>query len=426
MAEFAPPRPSLARAWRWTRYHRAATMHAAPFRLTLLLGVLIALTPLGTDLYLPALPVIAHALRATVDATQFTVTTFFLGLALGQLAWGSLSDRYGRKPVLIAGISIALLASLAGMAASTVDALAWVRLAQGLGLSSGPVVARSVVRDLFAHEHAARLLARMTIVFSVVPVAAPLAGAALLGLGWPAVFAALAVASALLIAAVAGLMPETARTTRGAVHPLGVGRTFGTILREPYFVAHFLLLLCTFSGIFAFVSNSAFVLVRGLGVAPTTFAALFACVMLGQIVGAWLSSRLVMRIGIGAMLRVGTRIACLAGFAAVGFALAGLSHWAAIVVPMAAYMFASSFIIPSATAAALAPFPRTAGAASSLIGATQFALGAAVSTVLGASFDGSALPMTVVIALGGTAALLCERTLVRTVAARQRDAGTVR
>lgn len=396
-------------------------MHAAPFRLTLLLGVLIALTPLGTDLYLPALPVIAQALRATVDATQLTVTTFFLGLAFGQLAWGSLSDRYGRKPILIAGLAIALLASAAGMAASTVGDLAWVRLAQGVGLSSGPVVARSVVRDLFVHENAARLLARMTIVFSIVPVAAPLAGAALLELGWPAVFAALALASALLLAAVAGLMPETAPAPRGAMHPLGIARTFGVIAHEPRFVAHFLLLLCTFSGIFAFVSSSAFVLVRGLGVAPTAYAALFASVMLGQILGAWLGSRLVMRIGISAMLRAGTRIACLAGLAAVGFAGAGLTHWAAVVLPMAAYMFASSFVIPAATAAALSPFPRAAGAASSLIGATQFALGAAVSTVLGASFDGTALPMTLVIAVGGTAALLCERTLVRRVRSREPD-----
>ncbi len=401
---------------------------AAPLRLTLVLGVLIALTPLGTDLYLPALPIIAHALRATVGATQMTVTAFFLGLALGQFAWGFLSDRYGRKPILIVGIALALLASIAGMVSGTVGELAWVRLAQGLGLSSGPVVARSVVRDLFAHENAARMLSRMTIVFSIVPVAAPLAGAALVRLGWPAVFAALAVACALLIAAVAGLMPETApkAAPSGAVHPRGLARTVGAIVREPYFVVHFLLLLCIFSGIFAFVSNSAFVLVQGLGVTPAAYAALFASVMLGQIVGAWLGSRLVMRIGISAMLRAGTRLACLAGVGAAGFALAGVAHWTLVVLPMAAYMFASSFVIPAATAAALAPFPHTAGAASSLIGGTQFALGAAVSSVLGASFDGSARPMALAIALAGTAALLCERFLVRAVATGVPNAGAAR
>jgi DHA1 family bicyclomycin/chloramphenicol resistance-like MFS transporter len=394
-------------------------MPGAPLRLTLLLGVLIALTALGTDLYLPALPAIGQALQAPVERTQHTVTTYFLGMAIGQLVWGPLSDRYGRKPVLFAGLALALLAALAGFLASAVGTLTWARFAQGFGLSAGPVAARSVVRDLFAHEHAAHLLARMTIVFSVVPIAAPIAGALLLGLGWPAVFAAFAAVSLLLIVAVARLLPETAPAGRadGAEAPR-VLRRFGAILREPRFTAHGLLLLCTFSGIFAFVSSSAFVLQQGLGVAPTAYALLFASVMLGQIFGAWLSSRLVMRLGIGAMLRLGTRLACAAGVVALGLALGGAQHWAAVVGPMAAYMFACSCIIPAATAAALSPFPGAAGAASSLIGTLQFALGAAVSSALGAAFDGTAGPMALVIALGGSGALLSERFLVRRIAAR--------
>jgi len=398
------------------RYHRAATMHAAPLRLTVLLGVLIALTPLGTDLYLPALPVVARALEASVEATQLTVTAFFLGLALGQLGWGPLSDRYGRRPILFAGVAIALAASLAGTVAGSVEELAAVRLAQGLGLSSGPVVARSVVRDLFAHEHAARLFARMTIVFSLVPIAAPIAGAAILSFGWPAIFAALAAVAALLLVAVARLLPETAPLPRAPIHPAPLARSLGAILREPRFLAPYLVLLCAFAGIFAFVSNSAFVLVRGLGVAPAHYALLFATVMLGQVAGAALSSRLVMRIGIGAMLRLGARLAALAGVAAWVLAQLRFGHWVVVVAPMLLYMFASSFIIPAATAAALSPFARSAGAASSLIGASQFLLGAAVSSALGAAYDGSPRPMALVIALGGCAALACEWVLVRRLA----------
>jgi DHA1 family bicyclomycin/chloramphenicol resistance-like MFS transporter len=397
-------------------------MRSAPFRLTLLLGALIALTPLGTDLYVPALPAIAQTLQASVERTQHTVTTFFLGLAVGQLVWGPLSDRFGRKPVLVVGIALALLASVAGAFASTVEALIWVRLAQGFGLSAGPVAARSVVRDLFAHEHAAQLLARMTIVFSVVPIVAPIAGAGLLRLGWPAVFIALAAATVLLIAAVLRVLPETAPVAPR--RPLV--RAYGAIVREPRFGAHLLLLLCTFSGIFAFVSNSTFVLQQGLHVTPQAYALLFATVMLGQIVGAWLGSRLVMRLGIGALLRLGTRLACVAGIAALGLALARVNHWSAVVGPMAVYMFASSCIIPAATAAALSPFPRAAGATSSLIGTLQFALGAAVSGALGASFDGTAAPMALVVALGGTSALLCERFLVRKVAARRQAPAMLR
>jgi len=391
-------------------------MRAAPFRLTLLLGTLIALTPLGTDLYVPALPAVAHALQASVDATQRTLTAFFAGLAIGQLVWGPLSDRFGRKPVLIAGISLALLASIAGVFAGAASTLTWVRLAQGFGMSSGPVVARSIVRDLFAHEHAAQLLARMTIVFSIVPITAPLAGALLLRLGWPAVFATLALLALLLVAAVARWLPETAAPHPAAMPPWRLARTFREILREPRFSAHFVLLLCAFSGIFAFVSSSSFVLQQGFGVSAGAYAVLFAAVMLGQIAGAWLSSRLVMRIGIGALLRAGTRLACAAGLAACGLAFAQVQHWSAVVIPMSAYMFASSFIIPAATAAALSPFPRSAGAASSLIGTAQFALGAVVSGALGAGFDGTARPIALVLVLGACAALLCERFFVRRAA----------
>jgi DHA1 family bicyclomycin/chloramphenicol resistance-like MFS transporter len=258
----------------------------------------------------------------------------------------------------------------------------------------------------------------MTIVFSIVPIAAPLGGALLLALGWPAIFAAMAGLAALLIAAVTRLLPETAAARHSAsLHPRQVARAFAAILREPRFSAHFLLLLCTFSGIFAFVSNSAFVLQRGLGVTPWAYALMFAGVMLGQIAGAWLTSRLVMRIGIGALLRTGTRLACVAGIAVLALALLGVRHWAAVVGPMTLYMFASSCIIPTATAAALSPFPRAAGTASSLIGTLQFALGAAVSSALGAHFDGSAVPMAIVIAFGGIAALLCERFGLRSGAA---------
>ena len=311
---------------------------------------------------------------------------------------------------------IALVASLAGVAATSVEALAGVRFAQGLGLSSGPVVARSVVRDLFAHEQAARLFARMTVVFSIVPIAAPIAGATLLAIGWPAIFAALAVVAGLLLVAVARLLPETAPLPRAVIHPAPLARSFASILREPRFLAPFLVLLCAFAGIFAFVSNSAFVLVRGLGVAPQHYALLFATVMLGQVVGAALSSRLVMRIGIGALLRLGARLAAIAGIVALALALLGFRHWLGVVGPMLLYMFACSFIIPAATAAALSPFARSAGAASSLIGASQFLLGALVSSTLGAAFDGSARPMALVIALGGCAAFACERALVRRLA----------
>lgn len=376
----------------------------------MLLGVLFALTALGTDAWLPALPVAGAALDAPVAAMQLTVTTYFLGLAGGQLVWGPLSDRFGRKPVLLAGLALALLASAACAAAGSAAALVLARLAQGFGMSAGPVMARTIVRDLHAQEQAARLLARMGIVFGVIPILAPLAGGAVLLLGgWRAVFWLLGGIAALLAAAVALRYAETAPAGGSTT---GVARAFGAIAREPRFLAPFAAMLCAQVGIFAFVSNSAFTLVSGMGVAPGAFAFLFALVMVGQILGAWLSSRRVLRSGAARLLRTGTSIVALAGLAAALAAWAGLAHPAAVVLPFMAYLFGSALIIPNATALALQPFPRTAGTASSLMGATQFAVGAAVSTAVGALFDGTARPMATTAAFAGIAAALVARRWV--------------
>jgi DHA1 family bicyclomycin/chloramphenicol resistance-like MFS transporter len=381
---------------------------------TVLLGVLFALTALGTDAWLPALPVASQQLDAPVASMQLTVTTYFLGLAAGQLFWGPVSDRYGRKPVLLAGLALALGAALACAAADSAFVLALARLAQGFGMSAGPVTARAIVRDLHGQEQAARLLAHMGIVFSVIPIAAPLAGGLLVVLGgWRAVFWLLAAVAALLAAAVAASLPETAPAQRASAHPARVARAFGSIASEPRFLVPYGAMLCAQVGVFAFVSNSAFTLVHGLGVTPGAFSLLFALVMVGQIAGAWLSSRLVMRSGAARLLRAGTALAFGAGVAAALLAWAGAAHPAAVVLPFAAFLFATAMIIPNATALALQPFPRSAGSAASLMGATQFLAGAAVSSALGAAFDGTARPMAGVAALAGAGAFLIERSFLR-------------
>ena len=371
---------------------------------TLLLGILVALPALGTDLYVPALPEVSRTLDAPVGATQATLTMYFVGLAGGQLVWGPLSDRYGRKPVLALGLGTLLVCSLAAAAAASVNAVAVARVGQGLGAASGALIGRTIVRDLYSHEQAARLLARMTVVFSIVPVTAPLCGALLLQAGsWPSIFIAMALVSGLLLVAIWRL-EETAPVERRSMHPARIVRTFAAILGDRRFIAPFLLILCAQVGILAWVSNSSFTLVRGLGVPVVAFGLMFALVMLGQIGGAWSSSRLVMRLGIGRLLRAGTTLMMAAGVAAAALAWAGAAHWLAVVAPFAVFLFGTALIVPNAMAAALTPFPHAAGSAASLIGAVGFASGAVISTALGAAFDGSARPMATAAALAGIAA----------------------
>jgi DHA1 family bicyclomycin/chloramphenicol resistance-like MFS transporter len=384
-----------------------------PAALTLLLGVLISLSALGTDLYVPALPDVAAAYSAPVSAAQFTLTTYFLGLAAGQLIWGPLSDRYGRRPVLLAALGLMLVVTAAAPFMPSIGALIAARLVQGLGMSGGVVVARSIVRDLHAHEQAARLLARMMIVFSIVPIAAPVSGALLTAHGgWRAIFwTYVAIAVALLVAVAAGLR-ETVPAERRSAHPADIARALARILVEPGFYSPLLLFLCCQMGILAWVASSAFTL-AAMGVTINAYGWMFAAVMLGQIVGAWVASRFVLRVGMARLVRSGSWLVLAGGLVAAALAWGGAEHWLAVVAPFALLLFGTALVIPSATALALSPFPQAAGAASSLIGAIGFTAGAALSALLGLLFDGTARPMASAAALAGIAAFLFERRLAR-------------
>lgn len=376
----------------------------------MLLGVLIALPALGTDLFVPSLPRIAEALSVDVAAAQFTLTTYFAGLGAGMLAWGPLSDRYGRKPVLLAGLALMLAASLMAALVDSAGAVALARLGQGLAMASGSVIGRAVVRDLHAHEQAARLLSRMMIVFSLVPLTAPIVGALVSdAAGWRAIFWCYAAAGGVLFLAVGFGLAETAPRERRSVHPAAILNTFRTVLTDPRFVAPFLLVLCAHLGILAWVSSSAFVLIRGFGIEPAAYGLAFGAVMLGQICGAWMSSRLVVRLGIPRLLRIGTATMCAAGLAAALLAWSGVQHWAAVVLPFLGFLFGTALTVPNATAAAITPFPAYAGAAVSLVGAVGFGVGAVISSSLGAAFDGSARPMATLAAIGGAGAFILNR-----------------
>ena len=381
--------------------------------LTILLGILVALSALGTDLWVPALPDAAASFSAPVSATQFTLTTFFIGLAIGQLVWGPLSDRYGRRPVLITALVAMLVITAAAPFAHSIGALALLRLAQGITMSGGVVVARSIVRDLHAHEQAARLLARMMVVFSIVPIGAPVLGALLTSsFGWRAVFWAFAAIAAALLLAVSRGLRETAPAERRSAHPSEIARTLGGILAQRRFVSPLLLFLSCQAGILSWVASSSFTLTHA-GVSIGAYGWMFAGVMLGQIFGAWAASRFVMRLGSARLLRVGAWLVLYGGLGVAGLSWGGATHWTSLVVPYCVLLFGTALIIPSATSMAISPFPQAAGAASSLIGAIGFTSGAILSTILGMTFDGSSRPMASMAAVAAVCAFAFERMLAR-------------
>jgi len=396
---------------------------ASPF-LTILLGVLVGLSALGMDMFLPSVPAIARAFNVEPGSAQLAVTTYLLGLAAGQLAWGPLSDRIGRKPVLLAALAVFFAASAACAVADSLASVALLRFVQGAAMSGGPVIARSIVRDLAAHEAAAHLLGKMMVVFGFIPVLGPLVGAQLLSLaGWHGVFWFYAGFALVLVAIVSLGLPETAPAERPAISPARIAQRYGLLLRDRRFVAPLATALSAQMGILAFVATSSLVLVQALRVTPTVFSLLFALVMIGQMTGGILGSRLVLRLGIERMVRLGTRLVLAAGALLALLVYSSVAHWSAIVLPMLVYILGAALLLPNVTAAALTPFPGMAGAASSLLGVLPFALGALVSALLGAAFDGTARPLALAVALAGASAFACERLLFRPVARASRAHG---
>jgi DHA1 family bicyclomycin/chloramphenicol resistance-like MFS transporter len=378
-----------------------------PRRLLLVLGVSSAFGPLSMDAYLPALPQLGRSLDASPTAVGATLTSCVIGLSVGQLVLGPVSDALGRRRPLLAGLAVYIAASVACALAPTIWLLVLFRLVQGLAGAAGIVIARAVARDRHSGVALARFIGLMLGITGAAPILAPLVGAAILQVtSWRGIFVALAALIALLLAATALWLPET--LPEELRHPPGLGATFRSfrrLLSDAAFLGYALSGALPFGALFAYVSASPFVLEEIHGLSPQLFSVVFAINAAGIVAAAQVSARLVHRFGARRLLGAGLSL-CAAGgvtvlsVVAFGGGLAGLLPGFFLVI--------SSFGLlgPNAIALALAEHPEAAGSASALLGATQFLTGASVAPLVGLAGGGSAVPMAVVIAVCSCAGLL--------------------
>jgi DHA1 family bicyclomycin/chloramphenicol resistance-like MFS transporter len=372
------------------------------------LTALVAYGPISTDLYLPSLPAMQQAFLTDIAAVQLTLTAFVWGFAVAQLVYGPLSDRYGRRPVLLGGLVIYLVASLGCLAATTIEGLIAGRLLQALGACAGPVLGRAVVRDLYGPVDSGRMLAYMGTAMALIPAAAPSLGGVLeVAFGWRANFVALAVFGALVLALTWFALPESHfERDPDATRPARVLRNFASLLRHRGFLASTLAVSAAFAGLFAFISGSPFVLIEVLGLPPERFGLGFLVAVVGFMGGSFLSGRLLGRHGAARLVTVGCALCLAGGLGMALLALAGVTTLAAVLVPCGLYFSGAGLAIPVGFAAALAPFPRMAGAASSLLGFLQMGLGGVAGMLVGHFHDGTSWPMALVMAVAGALALL--------------------
>ncbi len=374
-------------------------------RLVAILGALSAFGPLSIDFYLPGLPRLTSDFDAGASAGQLTLTSCLLGLAFGQLAFGPLSDRFGRRAPLLAGLVVYCAASVACAVAPEVWSLVALRLVQGLCGAAGIVVARSVVRDLHSGVEAARLFSILMLVLGVVPILAPILGGALLHVtSWRGLFLILAGVDAVIFAAAALWFRETLPPERR--HQAGeTAAGFLELVRDRIFLAYAVVLGLNFAEMFSYIAGSSFVLEDIHGVSPQLYGAIFGLNALGIVACSQVNRALVAHVSPERMLLVGVVAGATAGVTLLAVVLAGGIGLGGILPCLFVSVSSIGFVVPNASALALTDYPHAAGSASALLGMLQFAFGGAAAPLVGIAGRGTAVPMALLMAVFGVAAL---------------------
>ncbi|UTW06625.1 Bcr/CflA family multidrug efflux MFS transporter [Pseudomonas benzenivorans] len=376
-------------------------------RLLLILGALCAFGPLAIDFYLPSFPTLARAFATDVEHVQLSLAAYFVGLAIGQLIYGPLADRFGRRRPLLAGVLLFALASLACALATSLETLVVARFVQALGGCAGMVVTRAVVRDLCDPIASARVFSQLVLVMGVAPILAPLAGGLLLSsLGWQSIFVCLALFATLCWLAVALWLPETLSRKVTPAPLSGALGEYRRLLGDRPFIGHALTGGLSIAGMFAYIAGSPFVFIELYGVPAAHYGWLFGSNAAGFILAAQLNAWLVARHGPGYWLRrlVWFYLGC--GLALLVIALSQPPVLWPLLVPLFGCIASLGVLLPNATACAMAGQGRHAGSASALLGSLQFAIAASAAALVGALHDGSAWPMATVICGCGVLATL--------------------
>ncbi|HEY0106597.1 MAG TPA: Bcr/CflA family multidrug efflux MFS transporter [Rhizomicrobium sp.] len=369
-------------------------------------GALTAFAPLSTDMYLPAIPSIAHDFHATIGAAEHTLTAFFLGFALGQALFGPLADRFGRRGPLLWGLAIYVASCILCAATAAVPLLTVLRFLQAVSACAGAVIARACVRDLFAPDEAPRIYAFMMLVMGMAPLLAPLLGGYLLiAFGWRAIFLTQGLLGVAAILVTLFRLPESHAGPRRALHLATIFVDYARIAVDRRFIGYVLAASTSAGGLFAYVTGSPHVFIDIFHVPAQRFGWFFGTNALGLVGFSQLAGRLLRsRKAAHVLLAAQSGQAC-AGILLLVFALTGIGGVWGIAAGLWFYVGLNGAVMPTASGLAMRPFSLNAGMASALLGTFQFGLATVTSLVVGALHQTSALPMAAVIAVCGVTGL---------------------
>ena len=371
-----------------------------PETVVLALMLLLGTQPISTDLYLPSLPSLPGLFGVPIATVQLTLSVLVISFGAAQLVLGPLADRHGRRPVLIGGLVLYTAASALAAAAPNIVWLISCRGAQGVGMAACVMCARAMLRDFYAPQEGARVLARAMVWMSAIPVIGPILGGVIeTTLGWRGAFATLTAFGATGLLFVCLRLPESIqRRDPHALRLRPLLNGWAEILRHPTFWAYTAVASFTYAGLFSFIAGSSFVLVDVLGLTRRQFGVAFALGVTGYLLGSYWCQRLIPQRGLVRTIRLAAGLSLAAGASIAALALAGVHHPLALMVPQFLYFLAHGIHQPCAQVGAVGPFPARAGTAAALSGFLCMVLAFATGYWIGWSFDGTVYPLALTVA----------------------------
>jgi DHA1 family bicyclomycin/chloramphenicol resistance-like MFS transporter len=381
----------------------------------LVLALLLSLQPVTTDLYLPALPALTRSLGAPVAAGQMTLSALLLAFGCSQMVWGPLSDRFGRRPVLLTGLSLYTLASLGSALASSMTLLIVWRAAQGMALGAVVMCARAIVRDLYSPVAGARAMSKALTGLGIMAcLCVPLGGLLTEWLGWRAALLALTAYALVTLCVVALRLPETlALRNPKALQPATMVRTWKQVLSHPTFWAFSLQTTFTYCGLISFLAASPFVFIEVLGCSRAEYGLLMSTTGVAYFLGTFLCRFALGRIGLRRTAALGGALSLAGGMGLLSVALAGWTHPWALLLPFYLYMLGHGIHQSCGQSGAVGPFPRAAGVASALNGVMMMLMAFAIGGWLGRSLNGTIWPLIYSVTLWSVVLAAVSWTLVQ-------------
>jgi DHA1 family bicyclomycin/chloramphenicol resistance-like MFS transporter len=368
------------------------------------LSVLMALTSLSTDIYLPAMPQMKRDLNADVE---LTITGFLIGFSIAQIILGPLSDKYGRKPVLLLGILLFILGSIGCAISGSITQIVICRIIQALGACTGPMLSRAMVRDVYSGKKSAEMMSTLMMLMALAPIIGPLLGGQIIRLGsWHWIFWLLTALGAMMLLLILGLKETLPASKRLKASPLETFKNYAYLLKHRSFMRYTLCVTFFYIGAYAFIAGSPFVYIEYFHINPQHYGWLFALNVLGLMIVSFLNKKLVQKYCLLFLLRCSTGIAMTAGIALsllVRFDIGGIYS---IILMVLIFFSMNGVISATATVSALNDVPEIAGTASALLGSLQYGSGI-LSTLLLSYFDnGTPWTMSWIIAISAVAAFL--------------------